>query len=1172
MLERSSSLGEALRERRRARPLQLSLVACRRAEGLVKDRGIELSIGRDSGHYAATNAYLRYIVTVTGICKPMKQRVGWFVSITLATAIGQPMGGAENAGGDSAAVFKQYCFQCHGDGSAPMAGVNLAKLAARPVGDGFQAWTKVSEVLEQNRMPPKGLPQPTAAQRNQALTWVRTELASFANKNAGDPGRVTVRRLTSGEYAYSIQDLTGVEFELDRDFANDSVGGEGFMNFGDVQFMQDANLERYLESAKRVAEHAVVGAGPVQFFDHPGKTGFELSAISRIKKIYETEGFRTVSGEGGHAFGLEKYRKAFYVAWRYQHRAELGMPNATFQQLAAREGSSARFAEHIYRVMNKPGLGYPSSEVAARWHKLPGAKTADTEVRAGCKALEEYVTGWPSWLFARGDEAFGGAGDESPLVFTDASLKAEASHHFVFNAGGRGRPTGGPLGVYMNMAAITPDASVHPTVIWRNATITVRKSGPGRGPAPAETDATATAAELKARQLGSGPRIPLREFVTREVAEKLGFGKSPDGTPVGPDDFATVGNTAQVPLNLPEDATGLVFQADASIGKDHDQVIRITFSNRPDGPPPGIPIHGIIGDMQSAGYQRFRAGVDELVELLPPRSNGEATPADKDPPPLPFDPTYNTPEHDAFDNNVKYQREDRFLIAHILDDATVAKLNQAWNDLFTAFDYHDQYLQLLAEHFHLKLKSTKIADLTGTDLDAMPDEARGYVKTIREQYLAAVAAEEAAKPGHVNDCLNFASRAWRRPLTDAEKQSLRSFYTKTLASEKDHTRAIRALLARILVAPDFLYRIEQPTGLAAAKALTPWEVASRMSFLIWSSIPDDELRRAAATRELDSAAGLQKQAKRMLADPKARRMSAEFFGQWLGFYRFDQFKGVDTGRFPEFSDGVRAAMYDEAVSFFEYIIRNDRPNRELLSADYTFLNKTLADYYGIKATVKSTGAAEKVEGANAFERGGALRLGAVLTTTSAPLRTSPVKRGDWILRRILNTPTPPPPADAGSIPADDKLFGGLSLHDKLEAHKRNATCANCHSRIDPLGFPLENYDSTGRWRTQYPDGKPIYNSGTTFDRVDIQGAAGLLKYLDDKNQQFRKTLSTKLLGYALGRTVLPSDIPLMDRMVGEGEKAAFSQLVIDVILSKQFRSVSGQDDAPANQFLRAGKE
>jgi hypothetical protein len=174
-----------------------------------------------------------------------------------------------------------------------------------------------------------------------------------------------------------------------------------------------------------------------------------------------------------------------------------------------------------------------------------------------------------------------------------------------------------------------------------------------------------------------------------------------------------------------------------------------------------------------------------------------------------------------------------------------------------------------------------------------------------------------------------------------------------------------------------------------------------------------------------------------------------------------------------------------------------------------------------------------------------------------------VKRGDWILRRILNTPTPPPPADAGSIPADDKLFGGLSLHDKLEAHKRNATCANCHARIDPLGFPLEHFDSTGRWRDKYPDGKDIYDAGTTFDHAEISGAKGLLGYLEAKDEMVRRTLATKMLGYALGRTAAPSDLALIDKMVSEGGSAPFSQLVIDVVSSRQFRNRQGREDAPA---------
>ncbi|MCU1257967.1 MAG: hypothetical protein JWO80_852 [Bryobacterales bacterium] len=1091
-------------------------------------------------------------------------------------------GAAEQPSPAPKSVFEQYCFQCHGKG-AGVAGISLFKLTSSPVGEGFQAWQKVATVLEQNRMPPKGLPQPSEEQRHLAITWVRSELTSFANKNAGDPGRVTVRRLTSGEYGYAIRDLTGVDLDIGRDFANDSVGGEGFMNFGDVQFMQDASLERYLETAKLIANHAVIGAGPIEFFSHPGKTGFELSAITRIKDIYAATGFRTVSGEGGESFGLEKYRKAFYVAWEFQNRAALGKPSASIAELAAAEGVSPGFAQHLYKVVNMSSLDYPASEAAARWQKLPnpagGAKAAEMAARAGCADLEQFVTTWPSWLFARGDKAVGGAGDESPLVFTDQALRPELSHHFTYNIGGRngkGRAAvAGPAKVFLNVDPVSSHATEKPVVIWRNATVVVRRGVPAKKPVPgqpasAEPSVLAATGAVKKGEEPVGPKIPLKDFLSAEMVKKLKFGESLKGNTVAPGDFATEGS-ASFELAVPDGAFGLELQVDAAIGTNYEQVVRVTFSDRADGPVRGIPIHALLGDPESAGSRAFKAGVLQLVELLPPNSHSEPTPADKDPPPLPFDPTYNTPEHDAFDNLVKYHRDDRFVAEIMLEAPTRVKLDRAWTDLYASFDYHDAYLGLLAEKFNVKLKSKKMADLDSAQLAAIPAQARGYIQPLRSEYLEMVAAEAAARPGHVEDCLNFASQAWRRPLTEEEKDGLRAFYKRTMQSEQDHTKAIRALLTRILVSPAFLYRVEMPLDQASVKPLSDWELASRLSFFLWSSIPDAELRHAAAAGELSSPQPLRVQVKRMLADSKARRLSAEFFGQWLGFYHFDQFRGVDTGRFPEFTEDVKAAMYDESVSFCEYIIRHDRPVRELLSADYTFLNKTLAKFYGVKKDVKSTGEVEKVDGASEFQRGGLLRLGTVLTTTSAPLRTSPVKRGDWVLRRILGTPTPPPPPDAGSIPADDKLFGGLSLHDKLEAHKRNATCATCHTRIDPMGFPLEHYDSTGRWREKYPDGKPIDDTSKTLDQVQIQGASGLLEYLRAQDEQIRRTLAMKMIGYSLGRTILPSDYPLVDRMVSAGGEASFSQLVSEIVLSRQFRNRLGREGAPAKPAAQPGK-
>src|SRR5581483_7238316 len=209
----------------------------------------------------------------------------------------------------AAPLLKQLCFDCHGAASAE-AQMNLEQMTAQPAFDTtFKKWEKVAGMLQSGRMPPKDMPQPTAEQRRQLVAAVRGALDRAAEENAGDPGHVVLRRMTSAEYAYAIQDLTGLDLDLDRDFVSDAAGGEGFTNVGTVQFLDDAGLERYLEAAKKIADRAIIGSGPLQFFTDPGKTGFELSAISRIRQIYRDHGFRTAAGEGGVPFGLDRYPK-----------------------------------------------------------------------------------------------------------------------------------------------------------------------------------------------------------------------------------------------------------------------------------------------------------------------------------------------------------------------------------------------------------------------------------------------------------------------------------------------------------------------------------------------------------------------------------------------------------------------------------------------------------------------------------------------------------------------------------------------------------------------------------------------------------------------------------------------------------------------------------------------
>lgn len=1077
--------------------------------------------------------------------------------------------GATAPGPTAAPIFKQYCTGCHGQ--AAMAGLNLEHLLANPMNDrNFPQWERVAAVLEEKRMPPAKMPQPGDSDRSATAQWVRANLKSYAEKQAGDPGSVTVRRLTSAEYGYTLHDLTGLDLDFNSEFAGDAVGGEGFSNFGDVQFISDANLERYMESAKKVASHAVIGSGPLEFFEHPGKTGFELSAINRIKDIYAAYGFRTVSGEGGSPFGLDKYTKAFYVAWEYKNRTALGKPTATLRQLAASEGITARFAQHVWNTLQRTALGYPSSEVVARWRTLPAPQQGtEATARAGCEDIQKFLTGWPAWLFARGDVAAGGQGDESPLIINDATLKGESSHHFNFPlnlrrpgaANARVPATTGPIKVFLRVNSVNPNANSKPVIIWRNAVVGTRVLAPKSAVTAAGDPAAVAAAAARNFQVQNAK--PLRELLSPEWVAKLNFGHAPDGSAMGPNDFATEGEGRfELPQAAPE-AGAIVLQVDAEVGKDRDTVVRIIFTNRDDGKVFGIPTRALLGDPGSKGYAAFKAGVLEMVALLPPNAYAEPTPADKDPAPLPFDSRYNTPEHDEWVARIKYHRDDRFIYNNILDDATRLKLDRAWNDLYASFEYYDNYLDLLAKKFNLDLKIKHMQELNEVQLAALPAEARKYLAPLRAEYEQVLQAQRAARPGHVDDCIKFAALAWRRPLSEAEKADLRAFYTRSrTGAEMDHGQAIQALLTRVLIAPAFLYRIEKPSE-SAARPLSNWEVASRLSYLIWSSMPDAELRRAAAAGDLSDPRKLNAQVRRMIADDKARRLATEFFGQWLGFYRFDQYKGVDTARFPEFTQEVKSGMYDEAVSFFEYLVRKQRPVAEILTADYTFVTKPLAKHYGIARDVKSANEPELIAGANAFHRGGILRMGAVLTATSAPLRTSPVKRGDWVLRRILGTPTPPPPADAGSIPADDKLFAGLSLREKLESHKRNATCAGCHTRIDPLGFPLEHFDPTGRWRDRYADGKPVDDSSTTRDGVAIAGADGLQRYLETQQPQILNTLARKLVGYALGRTVLPSDQPLIDKMKTAGSNATIAQLLAEIAQSRQFRYRRASEPAPA---------
>jgi hypothetical protein len=399
----------------------------------------------------------------------------------------------------------------------------------------------------------------------------------------------------------------------------------------------------------------------------------------------------------------------------------------------------------------------------------------------------------------------------------------------------------------------------------------------------------------------------------------------------------------------------------------------------------------------------------------------------------------------------------------------------------------------------------------------------------------------------------LAHRAFRRPVTDADLQPLVAFY-KSGRAEGDFDHGIEKALRALLVSPDFLFRIERDPAKSTAAGVhrvSDLELASRLSFFLWSSIPDDELLTLAEKKKLADPPVLAQQIRRMLDDPRSQALVDNFAGQWLYLRNVAAMK-PDPVVFPEFDDSLRQAFERETALFFQSVLREDRPVTDLLEANYTFLNQRLAQHYGVPNIYGSQFREVKMTDPN---RGGLLGQGSILLVTSYPNRTSVVQRGKWILENLLGTPPPPPPPDIPDLKPHDKDGRELTAREQMQQHRGNPICASCHARMDPLGFALENYDGVGRFRGK-DAGSPIDPSGTLPDGTRFSGPAGLKKaLLDSHRDEYLTTMTAKLLTYALGRGLEYYDQPAIREIDREAAKEnyRFSALVTAVVRSTPFQ-------------------
>jgi hypothetical protein len=477
-------------------------------------------------------------------------------------------------------------------------------------------------------------------------------------------------------------------------------------------------------------------------------------------------------------------------------------------------------------------------------------------------------------------------------------------------------------------------------------------------------------------------------------------------------------------------------------------------------------------------------------------------------------------------------------------------------------------VQKFAELTFARLENNKPAEPAFTAIKEHFERTAADIRWFEETRAAAVST-------HLRSLEEFATRAFRRPLTRDERQDLRGFYAGARKENGlEHEDAIRDAIVRVLMSPHFCYRLDLEDSRAAAvppsakgstvdfalprgaRALSDCQLASRLSYFLWSSMPDDELLARAAAGELQRTEVLLGQVRRMLNDERVRNFATEFGGHWLDFRRFEEHNSVDRERFPAFDHELRAAMFEEPVRFLTELVRGGGSVLDCLYGDYTFVNAPLAKHYGMAgdfAVDKWT----RVERVGEVQRGGLLPMAVFLTAHSPGLRTSPVKRSYWVVRRVLDERIPPPPAAVPDLPNDEKNLGDFTLAQTLAKHRENTACAGCHARFDSFGLVFESFGPIGERRTADSAGRAV-DTRAEFPGGSIgSGLRGLREHIrGHREKDFVDNLARKLLAFGLGRTLQLSDEQLIAEMKANlaANHHRFGALIETIVASPQFRT------------------
>ena len=1047
-------------------------------------------------------------------------------------------------------VIEQFCLGCHST-ALRVGELDLEQFPTlAEVRRDTKAWLKVVEMLDNGEMPPKSAGQPAPERRKQLRGWVERYLHAEALAHAGDPGAVVLRRLNNAEYTYTIRDLTRVD-ELDpaREFPGDSAAGEGFTNTGNALAMSPALLSKYLDAGKGIAQHAALLPDGFRFSPRATRRDWTDESLARIRGFYrqfaDTEDLGVgsdvgnVKVHGDTRIGLAgRLPLEKYFAATLAERDALTTGGETIEAVARERGLSAKYLGTLWSALSGSAPSLLLDDLRSRWRR---AKPNDAA------ALAADVAAWQRGLWTFGPVGLiGRKGGPSRWMEPVNPLLSEQEIRF---------PVPDELCeeeeiVLSLVATDAGDGNENDFVVWQAP----RLVAPGRpdiylrdirglywdaGRVQPSHAAAAVQWGLDPAMFGKHPkghtigaaslfvRVPSvvkirlpgslaegRELVTGAVLDKeMGRGGSVQVDVVA-------GAPAPTSLLIPSEAT-VTFSKVTQVYSDHRD---ISFKR------------AFLAAENGTAWRRIESGFDEYRRLFPAA--------------LCFNQI--VPIDEVLTLRLFY-REDDHLARLMLDDEQRAYLDRLWEELH----YVSQSALLQVTGLELLLEAFEgngIEDRSQHEA-VMPLRAPIYERAaaFRKKLIA-------DEPAQVDAVVDFAAQAYRRPLTDVEADELHALYRRLREQELPHDEAWRLTLARIFVAPAFLYRLENAAAGTSSAPVSDWELAGRLSYFLWSSEPDEKLRAAAAAGALRTPEVLRKQTRRMLADPRVRRLATEFACQWLHIHDFDSLDEKSEKYFPEFAQ-LRGDMYEESIRFFTDLFQSDALLLSLLDADHTFVNERLADFYGIEGVEGRKW--RRVEGIRQHGRGGILGLATTLAKQSGASRTSPILRGNWVSEVLLGEKLPLPPREVPQLPADETKTDGLTVRQLVAKHTSVPQCASCHQRIDPFGFALEGFDSIGRRRDRDLAGRPIDAETKLPDGSEIDGLGGLRDYLlETRRDAFLGQFYRKLLGYALGREVQLSDQPLLteikQRLAGNGYR--FSEAVEMIVQSRQFREIRGRQD------------